>query len=120
MEGVAFSLRDSLEIFKENGAHVNNIRLGGGGAKTPLWCQIQADVYRHKVETLIADEGAAFGAALLAGVGVGIWKSVDEACKKTIRVEKRFAPDRKSVAVLNKQYEKYRKLYPLLRSLQDK
>lgn len=120
MEGVAFSLRDSLEIFKENGVHVNNIRLGGGGARSTLWSQMQADVYGKKTKTLVADEGAAFGAALLAGVGMGIWKTVDEACKKTIRVEEIFTPNRKSVAVLNKQYEKYRKLYPLLRSLQDK
>jgi xylulokinase len=120
MEGVAFSLRDSLEIFKANGTHVNNIRVGGGGAKSPLWSQIQADVYGQKVETLVADEGAAYGAALLAGVGIRMWKSVDEACKKTIRVDDKFAPNRKRVAVLNKQYEKYKKLYPLLRSLQDK
>jgi xylulokinase len=120
MEGVAFSLRDSLEIFKENGIHVNNIRVGGGGDKSPLWSQIQADVYSQKIETLVADEGAAFGAALLAGVGVEIWRSVDEACKKTNRIAERFAPYRKSVAILNRQYEKYRTLYPLLRSLQDK
>ena len=120
MEGVAFSLRDSLEIFKGNGVVVNNIRLGGGGTKSPVWSQIQADVYGEKVETLAADEGVAYGAALLAGVGIGIWRSVDDACKKTIRVDDKFAPDRKRVAVLNKQYEKYKKLYPLLRSLQDK
>jgi xylulokinase len=120
MEGVAFSLRDSLEIFKENGALVSNIRVGGGGSKSPLWSQIQADVYGQKVETLVADEGAAYGAALLAGVGVGIWKSVDDACRRTIRVEEKFAPDRKDVAIMNKQYEKYRALYPLLRSLQKR
>ena len=120
MEGVAFSLRDSLEIFKENGTHVNKIRLGGGGARSPLWSQIQADVYRQMVETLVADEGAAFGAALLAGVGAGIWKTVDDACRKTIRVEKRFRPHRKSVSIMNRQYEKYQGLYPLLRSLRDK
>ena len=120
MEGVAFSLRDSLEVFKENGAKVESIRLGGGGAKSRLWCQIQADVYGQKAETLVADEGAAYGAALLAGVGVKIWRSVDEACKKTIRVAERFSPDRKRVAILNEQYKKYRALYPLLRSIQDK
>jgi xylulokinase len=120
MEGVAFSLRDSLEIFKENGAQVNNIRVGGGGAKSPLWSQIQSDVYGQKIETLVADEGAAYGAAVLAGVGVGIWRSVDDACKKTIRVEEKFLPDRWNVAILNKQYEKYGKLYPLLRSMRAK
>jgi xylulokinase len=120
MEGVAFSLRDSLEIFKENGSQVNNIRVAGGGAKSPFWSQIQADVYGQKVETLVTDEGAAFGAALLAGVGVGIWKTVDDACEKTVRVEEKFTPDRKRVTILNIQYEKFKKLYSLLRSLQDK
>ena len=118
MEGVAFSLCDSLAIFKDTGVHVNSIRVGGGGAKSPLWPRIQADVYGQKVETLVADEGAAYGAGLLAGVGASVWKTVDEACKRTIRVEEKFVSDRKSVAILNKQYEKYRKLYPLLRSLQ--
>jgi xylulokinase len=120
MEGVAFSLRDSLEIFKENGARVNNIRMGGGGARSRLWCQIQADVYGQKVETLSADEGAAFGAALLAGVSVGVWKTVDDACRKTICVEEKFPPDRRRFAVLKKQYERYQMLYPLLRSMQYK
>lgn len=117
MEGVAFSLRDSLEIFKEIGAEVENIRLGGGGARSRLWCQIQADVYGQKVETLKADEGAAFGAALLAGVGIGIWKTVDEACDNTIRVSETFKPNKKNVAILDRQFEKYRQLYPLVRSL---
>lgn len=117
MEGVAFSLRDSLEIFAANGARLDSIRLGGGGARSKLWCQIQADVYGQKAETVVADEGAAFGAALLAGVGIGIWKTVDEACKQTIRVKEKFAPDRKRVVVFNEQYEKYQKLYPLLRAL---
>ena len=113
MEGVAFSLRDSLEIFKENGAHADNIRIGGGGARSNLWSQIQADVYGQNVETLVADEGAAYGAALLASVGAGIWKTVDEACRKRIRVDEKFAPDRKNGALLNKQYVRYRALYPL-------
>src|SRR5262249_6750560 len=71
MEGVAFSLRDCLEIFRGLGAPIETIRLGGGGAKSPLWQQIQADVYRQTVETITVDEGAAFGAAILAGGGAG-------------------------------------------------
>jgi xylulokinase len=119
LEGIAFSLRDSLEILKELGAAANTIRLSGGGARSPLWCQIQADVYGQKVETLEADEGAAFGAALLAGVGIGVWNSVDEACEKTISVTEVFEAVPENVGILNQQFEKYRKLYPLLRSLQD-
>ena len=80
LEGVAFSLRDSLTIFSALGVPVQSIRLGGGGARSALWRQIQADVYGQPVETVAANEGAAFGAALLAGVGVDVWSSVDEAC----------------------------------------
>ncbi|PYS90832.1 MAG: xylulokinase [Acidobacteria bacterium] len=119
LEGVAFSLRDSLEIFKENGASVETIRLGGGGARSPLWCQIQADVYGQDVLTLQASEGAAFGAALLAAVGVGLWKTVDQACEKTVCVEEVFSPIPENVAVYDRQFEKYRRLYPLLRSIQN-
>jgi len=118
LEGVAFSLRDSLEIFKANGATVESIRLGGGGARSPLWCQIQADVYGQDVVTLKADEGAAFGSALIAGVGIGFWKTVDEACETTVRVAETFASNLGNFTVYDQQFEKYRQLYPLLRSLQ--
>jgi xylulokinase len=115
MEGVAFSLRDSIEIFRELGAPVETIRLGGGGAKSKLWRQIQADVYGQAVEILEADEGAAFGAAILAGVGAGKWNSVDEACEKTIRVKERVEPDSDAVEKLNRNYEAYKMLYSALR-----
>ncbi len=115
MEGVAFSLRDSLEIFREIGARIDTIRLGGGGARSSLWRQIQADVYGHAVETIEADEGAAFGAAILAGVGAGVWNSVDEACKEVIRVADRVEPDLRSVEILNRNYEAYKLLYGSLK-----
>ena len=116
MEGVAFSLRDSLEIFKETGAEISSIRLGGGGAKSKIWRQIQANVYRQKVEVLEADEGSAFGAAILAGVGANVWKTVDEACEKTIRVAETVEPNADSVEVLNRNYEAYKLLYSALSS----
>lgn len=116
LEGVAFSLRDSLEIFKESGAEISSVRLGGGGAKSKLWRQIQADVYNMPVEMIEADEGAAFGAAILAGVGAGAWKTVDEACEKTIRVIESVEPNSESVEKLNRNYEAYKMLYPALRS----
>lgn len=115
LEGVAFSLRDSLEIFKLSGVEISSIRLGGGGAKSPLWRQIQADVYGQNVEILETDEGAAFGAAILAGVGAGAWNSVDEACEKTIRVAAIVEPNSDSVEKLNHNYEAYRILYGALR-----
>ena len=117
MEGVAFSLRDSLTIFSELNLPVEKIRLGGGGARSPLWRQIQADVYNHSVEILAAEEGAAFGAAILAGVGAGIWPSVDDACDHAIR-SRETIPCRPDIAkVMNQRYRDYQRLYPALRGL---
>ena len=119
MEGVAFSLRDAFEIFRELGAPIEAIRLGGGGARSPLWRQIQADVYGQAVETIESDEGAAFGAAILAGVGVGAWPSVEEACRKTIHIADRIEPNLKSSAILDRNYQAYRTLYSSLRPAID-
>ena len=80
MEGVAFSLRDTFSIFAELQVPVERVRLGGGGARSALWRQIQADVYGRSVDTVEADEGAAYGAGILAGVGGGVWPTVDAAC----------------------------------------
>ncbi|HYJ89942.1 MAG TPA: FGGY-family carbohydrate kinase, partial [Pyrinomonadaceae bacterium] len=115
LEGVAFSLRDSIEIFTELGATIDSVRLGGGGARSLLWQQIQADVYGHTVELIDVDEGAAFGAALLAAVGVGGWESVDVACAQAICVSKRLDPDTESAKTLNSNYKAYRLLYEALR-----
>ncbi|MGA9567512.1 MAG: FGGY-family carbohydrate kinase, partial [Candidatus Korobacteraceae bacterium] len=103
--------------FAEMQVPVTTIRLGGGGARSPLWRQIQADVYGHAVEILQAEEGAAYGAALLAGVGAGTWSSVDEACQRCVRVSKQVEPDPSTVATMNRQYEYYRRMYPALRDI---
>jgi xylulokinase len=117
LEGVAFSLKDTLTIFRELGVPVQAIRVGGGGARSPLWRQIQADVYGQPVETVQAEEGAAYGAALLAGVGAGVWPSVDAACDAVVRVAKRTAPEQEATRVMQKTYANYRRLYPALRSI---
>jgi xylulokinase len=114
MEGVAYSLRDTFTIFEEMKIPVTSIRLGGGGARSPLWRQIQADVYAHEVEIVAAEEGAAYGAAILAGTGVGAWSSVDEACDKVVRVASRIAPDRAAAKTMKRGYRRYRKIYPAL------
>jgi len=120
MEGVAFSLRDTFTIFSELQVPVEQIRLSGGGARSPLWRQIQADIFGHRVETVQTEEGAAFGAALLAGVGAGWWKTVDEACGAIVRVADsvEFRPD--VATLMDKQYEEYRRLYPALHSVYSK
>jgi len=112
LEGVAFSLRDTFTLFREMNVPVTRIRLGGGGARSPLWRQIQADVYGHAVEIVEAEEGAAYGAALLAGVGAGFWPTVDAACAATVRVASRVTPQSAAVAALNASYAAYRRVYP--------
>ena len=117
LEGVAFSLRDTFEIFKEIGVPVQTIRLGGGGARSSVWRQIQADVYGHGVEMVEAEEGAAYGAALLAGVGSGTWPSVDAACAAVVRIAARVSPEPSNQSLLDQQYQAFRRLYPALRSV---
>lgn len=115
LEGVAMSLRDSLTLFEELGIPVERIRLGGGGARGGLWRQIQADVYGRPVEVLEAEEGGAFGAALLAGTGVGVWPSLEDACAATIRVAEIVEP--KNAAAMDEAYTRYRRVYPALREI---
>jgi xylulokinase len=117
MEGVAFSLKDTFTIFEEMMIPVTSIRLGGGGARSPLWRQIQADVYRHEVVIVAAEEGAAYGAAILAGTGVGAWASVDEACDKVVRVASRIAVDPPGSRTMQHAYTTYRRIYPALRQV---
>lgn len=115
IEGVAFSLRDTLTIFSELKLPVESIRLGGGGARGALWRQVQADVYGMPVDLVAAEEGPAYGAALLAGVGAGVWPSVAAACEEVIRIAKRVEPDQSRVALMDQRYAVFRKLYPALR-----
>jgi len=117
LEGVAFSLRDTFGIFAEMNVPVKNIRLGGGGARSELWRQIQADVYGQEVEIVEAEEGAAYGAAILAGVGAKAWPTVDDACRAVIRVSKRIPAKSANMSVMNQSYAAFRKVYPATRSI---
>ncbi len=117
LEGVAFSLRDTFTLFQEMSVPFERIRLGGGGARSPLWRQIQADVYGHSVEIVAAEEGAAYGAALLAAVGAGVWPSVDAACAAAVRVASRIDPQPAAVATLNASYAAFRRVYPATRQI---
>jgi len=117
LEGVAFSLKDTFSLFAEMKVPVNKVRLGGGGARSDLWRQIQADVYEHEVEILTAEEGAAYGGALLAGVGSKFWGSVEEACDDVVSVQTRVSPEPRSAAAIKKQYENYQRLYPALKPI---
>jgi xylulokinase len=116
LEGVAYGLRDSLEIFNEMGVELAQIRLSGGGARSEAWRRIQADIFNRECVTINVDEGPAFGVALLAGVGAGLYPSVQQACRQTIEVEQRIEPHPKHVQVYERYYPIYRRLY---RHLQD-
>ncbi len=115
LEGVVFSLRDTLTLFGELAIPVTGIRLGGGGARGPLWREIQADIYGRSVQLLAAEEGGAFGAALLAGTGIGAWPTVQAACDATIRVAQTIPPQH--AETMDRAYSQYRKLYPALREI---
>lgn len=117
LEGVTYSLRDCLEILLEMGLPLEQIRASGGGAKSKLWRQIQADVFGREVVTLNAQEGPAYGAALLAGVGSGEWANVVEACRQTLKIEDETAPGGQNQAVYQKYYRVYQELYTRLASL---
>ena len=117
LEGVAFSLRDTLTIFRDLNVPVKSIRLGGGGARSSVWQQIQADIYGMPVDLIGVDEGPAYGAGLLAGVGTGVWSSVDAACETAVHVAKRIEPIATDVELMDRRYQEYRKIYPALRKI---
>jgi len=117
LEGVAYSLRDTFTLFSELGIPVNSVRLGGGGARGQLWRRIQTDIYGYPTEVLTAEEGGAYGAALLAGVGAGAWPDTDTACEKSLTVAESFVPDSDAAEIYAEGYQRYRAIYPALRNL---
>jgi xylulokinase len=117
LEGVAFGLRDSFELMKSVGlTSVQQVRVSGGGARSPLWRQILADVLNSELVTVNTTEGAAYGAALLAGVGAGIWPDVDTACAQVIHVTGSTQPEPTAAARYDAVYAEYRELYPALKN----
>ena len=118
LEGVAYSQRDSFTLLAEMGVPVRAVRLGGGGARSPLWREIQAAVYGHATDVLTAEEGGAYGAALLAGVGGGAWPSVEAACAQAIQVAAQIIPEPATVEHYNRGYAAYRRVYPALKEIE--
>lgn len=120
IEGVSFGLRDSMELIKAAGlGEIKQVRVSGGGAKSPIWRQMLSDVMNSELVTVNTTEGAAFGAALLAGVGVGAWSSVEESCKATIKTMQATQPNAKIVAAYEQVYRQYTALYPALKPTFD-
>lgn len=118
LEGVAFGLRDSFELMKSAGlTDIKQVRVSGGGAKSPLWRQILADVLNVELVTVNTTEGAAYGAALLAGVGAGAWPDVDTACQASVHITGSNPPQAEVASKYEQSYNLYRQLYPALKEI---
>jgi xylulokinase len=116
LEGVAFGLKDIFELVKSSGlTKIDQVRVSGGGAKSGLWRQILANVFESELATVNTTEGAAFGAALLAGVGAGNWADVNSACESVIRITGSTLPEQNQIPVYRQTYSIYRDLYPALK-----
>jgi xylulokinase len=114
LEGVSYSLKDCLEIIRALGITVTAIRASGGGARSPFWRQILADIFAVPVTTLETQEGSAYGVALLAMVGTGRFATVEQACRRAIREVDKTNPRPDSAAAYARRYEVFRTLYPAL------
>ncbi|MBN1299515.1 MAG: hypothetical protein JW997_07505 [Actinobacteria bacterium] len=115
MEGVTYSLQDTIEILREYNININEARASGGGAKSPLWCQIQADIFNASVLTVNLSERPAGGAAILAAVGSGAFNNLSEACNNIIKITSYTEPIKENVKCFQDFYYTYRSLYRLLK-----
>jgi xylulokinase len=113
LEGVTFGMRDAVEIMNQMNIPITQIRASGGGARSAFWRQLQADIYNKPIVMTNATEGPAYGVALLAGVGTGAFKSVEDACKRSIKQTEKIAPTRKLAA-------RYEQLFPIYDRLYDR
>lgn len=115
MEGVTYSLRDCIEVFREMGINVSDMMACGGGGKSELWRSMLADTYNCEVKTVESEEGPALGVAILALVGAGVYSSVPEACKQVVRQGSVQKPNEDNIPKYEDVYKKYIKLYPALK-----
>jgi xylulokinase len=117
LEGVAYGLKDSFTLIQNAGlGEIVQVRASGGGIKSPLWRQILASVLEAELTTVEVVEGAAYGAALLAGVGTGMWSNVASACQEVVRLADINTPNERQVVIYSNMYPLYRKMYPTLKS----
>ena len=116
MEGVSYSLRDCVEVFRDMDISVSDMMACGGGGSSPLWRSMLADLYNCPVKTAASKEGPALGVALLALTGAGVYSSVPEACKAVVKTDKIQQPDAAKVPEYEKYYQLYREIYPALKA----
>ena len=117
LEGVAFGMRDSLEVARSLGISIERSKICGGGAKSPLWRKIIAAVMNLKLDIIESEEGPGYGGAILAAVGCGEYASVEEACEKLVKVVDTIEPDPVLVEKYEEKYQQFRKLYPTVKNL---
>lgn len=117
MEGVTYSLRDCIEVLREMGVSVSDMTACGGGGSSPLWRQMLSDVFECPIKTVASKEGPALGVAILAGVGAGIYPSVEEGCRRVIRTGTVQQPDPANIPAYRTAYGIYRSIYPAVRSV---
>ncbi|MGN1148794.1 MAG: xylulokinase [Lachnospiraceae bacterium] len=115
LEGVAFALRDSLEVAKSLGIHIERTKICGGGAKSPLWRRIIANVMNMKVDILESEEGPAMGGAMLAAVACGEYASVEEIAEKLVKVVDTVEPEPEIAAKYEERYQQFKEIYPALK-----
>ncbi|MDX1683168.1 MAG: xylulokinase [Phycisphaeraceae bacterium] len=115
VEGITFGMADAVSIMAEMGIAADTIRLSGGGARSPFWRQLQADIYGADTATINAQEGPAYGVAILAGVGTGVWKNVPEACDAVIKETERLEPNEQAAEQYRHLHGQYQRLYPALK-----
>ena len=115
MEGVGFAMRDSLEIFRELGLRFDRVIASGGGARSALWRQIQADMYGLPVVTANVQEQAGVGAAMLAGIGIGVYADFEDAVKAVVRLTPQAEPHGETAALYGERHQVFRDLYPRLK-----
>lgn len=119
LEGVAFALRDSFEVAKSLGIRIERTKICGGGAKSPLWRQMIADIFNIKVDIPESEEGPAMGGAMLAAVACGEYASVEEAAEKIVKIVDTVEPIPENAERYEKQYQKFRQIYPAVKELFD-
>ena len=116
MEGVTYGMCDALHVMDAMGLGVKKVRLSGGGARSPFWRRLQADIYGRPAATINAEEGPAYGVAILAGVGTGVWSSVPQACRAVIRETETLRPDRRRARFYAERHAQYTRLYAALKA----
>ena len=117
LEGVAFAIRDSVEVARSLGLEINRSKICGGGAKSPLWKKIMANVLRCTLEVPVSEQGPGMGGAMLAMVACGVYEDVNTCCKKLVSVASTVEPDPKLAARYEARYQQFKKIYPAVKAL---